>query len=207
MASHRALLAAREARGADERPELHQCLIVGPGCASRARQQASRDAPDLPFSSSRLEVRVWREGAAKDPRDIGIDELGPLLVRERRHGAGGVFADTWQLAQPRGIGRERLVRRGASVRDVTGEAVEVAGARVVAEALPCFADLTRPRAREVGEGREALEEAIVVAEDARDLRLLEHQLRDEDAIRVARLTPGQIAAMRSVPGPQPTAEV
>src|SRR5206468_756599 len=47
---------ARDARRADECPELHERLIVSPRGAAAARQERARDFPDLPFSCRRLEV-------------------------------------------------------------------------------------------------------------------------------------------------------
>ena len=166
LAPHGAFLTSRESSGANERPELHECLIVGPGGATGAWQEATRDAPDLALTGGSLEVGVGRERATEDARDVGVHEFGAPLVRERCHGPGGVVADARQLAQTRGVRRERLVRRSAALGDVAGEAVQVPSARVVTEAVPRFTDLTRSRAREVHKGGEALEEAIVVVENA-----------------------------------------
>src|SRR4029079_16131439 len=140
MASHRTFLASGEAGGAYECPKLHQGLIVRPCRATSAGQEASRDVPDLALPRGSLEIRMRRERATDDPCDIGVDELRAPLVRERGDGSRGVLADAGQLAQAHGVGRQRLVRRGASLRDVASEEMEVAGARVVAESLPCLAN-------------------------------------------------------------------
>ena len=71
--------------------------------------------------------------------------------------------------------------------------MEVPRAGVVAEAIPRLRH-ARGRARATSRERgKALEELAVLVDDARDLRLLEHQLRDENAIRIARPPPWKIA--------------
>ena len=45
-----------------------------------------------------------------------------------------------------------------------------------------------------GEIGEAREETLIVGNDRGDLGLLEHDLRQPDAVRIARILPGQIVA-------------
>lgn len=179
---------------------------MGPRRAASPREKPTRDLPDLPLSRRSLEVGVRREGAAQNAGDVRVDELGPTLIGERRDRAGGVFANTWQLTQSARLGRKRAVRRRPALRHFTREPMEVAGARIVAESFPGLTHLTGARAREVGEVRESIEESAVVIEHAGHLRLLQHQLGDEDAIRIPGPSPREITAVRTIPRAQQAAE-
>ena len=84
--------------------------------------------------------------------------------------------------------------------------MQVAGACVVAKAFPRLGDATRMGARDIGKGGELTEEFTVLGDHSRDLRLLEHQLRHEDAIRIARFSPGQVTSVLPIPCAQPASE-
>jgi hypothetical protein len=61
----------------------------------------------------------------------------------------------------------------------------------------------------VGDARERgefVQEVIVPLEHASDLRLLEHQFRNEDAIRVSRAPPRKVASIGAEPPAQLAAE-
>jgi hypothetical protein len=92
------------------------------------------------------------------------------------------------------------------VYDSLGGGVEITSARVVAETLPGVEDVRFCRGSERGEIREALEPTAVVGDHRRDLCLLQHQLRDEHRVRIARVTPWKIAAMLAIPGNDTAAE-
>src|SRR5262249_27877228 len=55
-------------------------------------------------------------------------------------------------------------------------------------------------------GRVALEPFVVLRQDAVDLRLLQHDLGDEDLVGVPCLSPRQIAPISAVPSQQPSPE-
>src|SRR5688572_5655328 len=84
--------------------------------------------------------------------------------------------------------------------------MKISGARVIAQSLPA---LTHPPRLGFGERLhrwKPSEEPVVEADHARDLRLLQHGLRHEDAIWIARRAPGQVTTMLSEPDPQRPAE-
>src|SRR6185437_430918 len=62
------------------------------------------------------------------------------------------------------------------------------------------------RTRQRRQRREAFQEFAVLEQHARDLRLLEHQLRHQDPIWIARPPPWKIAMVRAIPRPQQTPE-
>ena len=77
--------------------------------------------------------------------------------------------------------------------------MKISRAGVIAEALPrpehvIFASASQRR--KIGETAEPL---IVIRDHGRDLRLLEHELRNEDGVWVASAAPGQIAAVAAKP--------
>jgi hypothetical protein len=84
----------------------------------------------------------------------------------------------------------------------TGSPKAIEAAPVVAEPLPGADDIGRLGRRERFDARPALEPCEVAGHDALDLRLLQHHLRDEDRVRVARPPPGQVAGFPVEPGQQ-----
>ena len=86
------------------------------------------------------------------------------------------------------------------VAHVPGTAVQVAGAVVVPRPDQRGDDVILARVRQGGHVREAGQEGLVVGHDRLHGRLLEHHLRDPDAIRVAVAPPGQLAPVAAVPG-------
>src|SRR5262249_34583555 len=133
-------------------------------------------------------VRVDRENVAAE---------GEVADRGR-----GVRPDSWKLCQ---------VVWPSVRRDDAGGAVKVEAASVVTEPLPLADDVRRRCVRERVDGRPPLKPGEEARDDALDLRLLQHDLGDEDRVRVARLAPGKITALRREPsqkhllhGRQPT---
>ena len=71
--------------------------------------------------------------------------------------------------------------------------VEIAGAIVIAEALPRVQDIVFRCGGERRKIREAAEPLIIIRSDGGDLGLLEHELGDENGVGVVRAAPRQIA--------------
>ena len=192
-------MAMRHSRGADQCAELHERLVVRPSGLAGARQQRLRDCPQHLLPRARLARHVGREHALKHPRDVRVHQLGAALVRERAHRTRGVRADTRQRAQGRRVGRQRASSIASAIRYDPRQCVQVARAGIVAESGPRFRDAAWPCTREVVQRWKGLEECRLLRHHARDLRLLEHQFRHEDAIGIARPAPRQVASMRAKP--------
>jgi hypothetical protein len=75
-------------------------------------------------------------------------------------------------------------------------------APVVAEPLPREDHVGGRRCRKRLDGRPPLEPGEIAGNDALDLGLLQHHLRDEDRVRVACPSPREIATMNVEPGDQ-----
>ena len=160
-----------------------------PHRGTRARQTV---APRSISACAAAPVNVVAR-APLDPLDVDVARAG----RPRRTRSCG--------APPPCTGRRpgaRSGRRASREPRRRCRAVERKRAPVVAEALPLDDDVGRRCGRERLDGRPSLEPALVAWDDAIDLRLLEHHLRDEDRVRVARSAPRQVAAgrARTTPG-------
>src|SRR5689334_3807829 len=80
--------------------------------------------------------------------------------------------------------------------------MQIARAPVVAETAPGAERVGEGRASERAQRGEAPEERAVRRDDPRDLRLLEHDLRDEHRVGIPRMTPRKVAAFAVVPAPE-----
>src|SRR5688500_11247870 len=81
--------------------------------------------------------------------------------------------------------------------------MQVSRSRVVPESGPRLHHASWSRPRDAGEGRKPPQKTVVPLEHARDLSLLQHQLGDENAIRIARVPPGEVAAVGAKPAAKP----
>src|SRR5687768_14370377 len=191
--------AVRDSRRAHQRAQLHDRLIVGPRRAARPREHGFGDGPELFLPPRRLGVRTRRKDAAQHARDIGVHQRGPFLERKRGNCPRGVRTDS----------RERPERRQlvGELANLPGECMEVPDARVVAQSFPRFAHARGRRLGQRIQRRESRQKPIVVVHDTRDLRLLQHGFRDENAIWVPGVSPRQIPSVPSEPRTQRAAEL
>jgi hypothetical protein len=79
------------------------------------------------------------------------------------------------------------------------DGVQPARADVVAERTPRFGHVVFRRRRQRVKARILLQPLVVLGQHAIDLRLLEHDFRDEDVVRIARAAPRKIAAVSPIP--------
>jgi len=77
--------------------------------------------------------------------------------------------------------------------------MQIASSRVIAKSLPRVEDVTLRSPGQGGEICEAAEPFIIIRDNGGNLSLLEHELRNEDGVRIASLAPGQGAAMAAIP--------
>lgn len=181
--------------GADERAEFHQGLIGDPRVGAGAwNQRTGCRLQSTPSGGIVLGSRM--EHAAEDAVHVRVDRRCVPLEGKRGHRAGGVGADTRQ-------GTEGVDTVGECATlladDVTCQAVQVGGPAIVSEASPRLPDRSRPRLGQGLEGGEARKEVMPVSFDPGDLRLLEHDLGDEDPVGIARPTPWQVTAVAAEP--------
>lgn len=183
--------AARLARGAHGRAELHQALVeIARRRVVRQRgHQLAGVTPQRLQPGGRLDVLGQGEHAPEHPGDVAIDERGALAERDRRDRPGGVRPDAGHLAQLRGPPGQRAVPARA---DRLRARPQVARPRVVAEPRPRREHVVERRPRERGHRREPRHPALPVRDHRGDAGLLQHDLADPDRVRIARAAPRQV---------------
>ena len=166
--------------------------------AAALGQQGGGDLPEMRLSrprcrsvaasslGARARARCWHR------RSAPLDRRRSWRPRRRYSGRRRAACAISVASAASGLGNFPAPREPA--------ALEVSRAGVIAEALPRVQDIGRFRARERGEIRKAREPAFVIRQHGRDLRLLEHELGDENGVRIACSPPGQIAPVTAKPG-------
>ena len=86
-----------------------------------------------------------------------------------------------------------------SLHNSPGCATKIAGASVVPEALPRVQYLVFIGASQRAEIGKPAEPLFIIRDYSCDLSLLEHDLGDEDRVRIACTAPGEIAAVTAIP--------
>jgi len=90
--------------------------------------------------------------------------------------------------------------------DYPSGGVEIARPGVVAETFPRFAHARRMGRGQVADRRVCAEKSLVVAADSVHLGLLEHDLRDQNLVRVPRLAPWEVPAVLPEPAQKASLE-
>lgn len=183
--------AARGARRAHRRAELHQSLVQLPRICARREplHQLCREPPDLLRPHRRLHVGIDSEHPREHPRDVAVDQRGALAIRDRRDRPRGVRADAGHLAQ---AARGRRQRAAPPRHHLARPAVQIAGARVVAEPRPVREHVIERRLGERPHRRKPPQPPLPVRDHRRDPRLLQHDLGHPDRVRVPRPPPRQV---------------
>jgi hypothetical protein len=140
------------------------------------------------------EVARQVEFVGQHAANVGVDRGEVGVVREDEHGARGVRTHAGQGAQA-----FEIVRQAVVVWHTFGTTLEAQRAVVVPETEPGRKHVGQRRGREALEGRKTLEEGRVPGDDARYLRLLQHDLAHKDGVGIGGMAPGQVAAVVRVP--------
>lgn len=82
--------------------------------------------------------------------------------------------------------------------DSSGRA-EIARPRIIAETLPGVENVTFGGCGQSGEIGKAPHPLTIIGDDSGDLRLLKHELGDQDRVGIGGTAPGEIAAVFSIP--------
>ena len=191
-AAGRAYRTTRTLRGAgraDRRPEVHQPLDVGRVVAHR--DERLRERPELLLDRALARKPGDQEVAREDALDVAVEDRRARAEREAGDRRRRRSPDA---GQARDVGERFRKLAGMSLDDELRGAVEVAGTRVIAEPAPQAQDLVLARRGEAGDVGKAGAEALVVRDDRRNLRLLQHDLGEPDRVRIARALPGQVVA-------------
>ena len=136
------------------------------------------------------------EDAEQDTRDVGVEDRRALTEGETEHRACRVRANPLERQQGFMVaGQLAAVLRHRFL----GDGVQPARADVVAERPPGLRHIGFVGGRKGFEGRKFSQPLLVFRQDAVHLRLLQHDLGDEDVVRVAGVPPRQVPAVAAVP--------
>jgi hypothetical protein len=119
-----------------------------------------------------------------------------LIERKAGHCVRGVFADAGKLSHLLNFPWEVSA---IWIHNGFGCGVEISRASVITEPLPCPKYLIFRSARQCTEIGKPAQPFVVIRDDGGDLRLLEHELGNEDCVRVARAAPRELAAVTTMP--------
>ena len=199
----RAYVASGGARRADEGPELHRRgvddrgirIVVGQDRRHRSEVALAR----------RAGLRASADRPREDAARVGVDDGMPVAVGEHGDGTGGVVADPGQGQQIVDIARNDAV---VTAVDLDRRAVEPQRASRVAEVRPLRDRCGGRVGGQCGGRRPSGEPRLEVGDDARDGRLLQHELAHERAPRPETgAAPRQIARGPAIPRDERRCEV
>jgi hypothetical protein len=132
--------------------------------------------------------------AGKQSRNVGFNNWNGLIEGECRNRVRSVTPDSGQLADLIDVPWKLPASYCFRGR------MQVAGARVVTEPLPRVQDFRFRGRGQAAEIRKAIQPSIIVRNDGRDLRLLQHHFRNQNRVGITRATPGEVAALPAIPG-------
>ena len=195
VVAHRARVATRPAARAESAAEIHQPLRVRIEIA--ARQQRLGERPERAFDSGQSGPAVDAAPAREHALHVAVEDRGAHAEREHRDRRGRRSTDAGQFRPSvGGLGEPPA----EIVRDDACRRMEVARAGVVAEPAPRGEHIVERRIGQRTHVREPREEALVVRDHRRHLRLLQHDLGQPDAVRIAVALPRKIvAAVHALP--------
>jgi hypothetical protein len=193
---HRTLRSTMAADGADNTsrgpcdahgcPEIHYCLI--PLICLTRRGKPFGQSPDLALWS-RITCRLHRpEDPGKKASHVYINDRCVFPECRRKNRVRGVFSNPWKIDEVvEASGYSPAVSMCHRVR----ETMQPRRAIVVPHSPPRDDNIPLPGRRESSYRGELPQEPRVLFKDATYIRLLEHDLRHEDAVRVGDIAPGE----------------
>ena len=158
---------------------------------SRSRQQRVGDAPQFVLRLRRAWIACDATMAREHALHVAVEDRGAGPERERgdrrrrRAPDPGQRGERFDIAGKRAamLGDNRLRRR-----------MQVMRATVVAQSAPVLEHAIFRSCGQRAHIGECGEKPLVIRDDGRDLRLLQHDLREPDPVRVARVLPRQVVA-------------
>src|SRR5229473_800931 len=198
---HRANIATRLPY-ADGRAEIHQRLRIDANVV--LGKQAFCEPPQLRFDFTLAWPAFDAVAAREHALDVAVKNRGAAAEGERRDRRGGRAPDAGNL-----LGLVCRIRESAAVfgNDFSSGPMQVARAGVVAEAAPEPQHLVLVRRSERLQVGKAGQEALVVGNDRRHLRLLQHHFGEPDAVGIPRALPGKsLAPVTALPGDEKACE-
>jgi len=145
-------------------------------------------------------VRIDRFPQIEKPRQnasgVGLNDWNASIERETGHRMRGVSADAGELLHLVGCPRELST---VSIHNDSRCGVKISRASVIAKTLPRAQHLVFGSPCKRGEIGKRTEPLVIIRDDGRDLRLLEHELGDKYFVRIVGPAPGEMAAVTAIP--------
>jgi hypothetical protein len=139
------------------------------------------------------------EDSLKYSGDIRIDRGYRTFVGKTGDGARSVSADSRQLAE---VSRIFWKHSPVIPHDLLSQPMQVGGPAIIAEPLPALSDREYPSGGQSVDIGIRVQEAVIVGLDPRHLGLLEHELGDQDPIRIASSAPREVPPVLAKPAEQ-----
>jgi hypothetical protein len=190
------------ARRTNQRAEIDKRRIVNAGGIFWNQRPGA--LPQLSPASGSIDWAVKIKQARQNASSVGFDNRNWLIKGERGNGIGRVTTDTGQFTGCREIARKSAFM---AMLDDFRNRMQIAGSRVIAEALPRVEDVTFRSPGQGGEIWEAAEPLIIIRDNGGNLSLLEHELGDEDGVGVPSLAPREETTVCMIPTRQGRAEL
>jgi hypothetical protein len=189
-------------RRTNQRAEIDKRRIVNAG--GIFWNQRAGAIPELFPANGSIDWTVKIKQARQNASSVGFDNWDWLIKGERRDGIGRVTTDTGQFTDCR-----EIARKSASMAMLHGfrNRMQIASPRVIAEALPRAEDVTFRGPGEGGEIGKVAEPLIIIRDNGGNLSLLQHELGNDDGVRVPSLAPGEETTIRMIPTRQGRAEL
>lgn len=200
--AQRAMRTVGPPAGADGGAHIHDGLGVGRDVAPG--QIFFRQPPQFPFDLACARMTPQRVIAHQHAFHVAVQDGVAQAVGEGEDRARRGAADAGQPAQ-----RFEVARPAAMMfqNDPLGAAMQVAGAGVIAQPRPQSQHFIQRCGRQRANIGEPRHETSVVRNDGGHLGLLQHDLRDPDAVGIRGVLPGQVvAAVAAMPAQQTRAE-
>lgn len=200
--SYRTRCTKRSAGNAIAAPQVHQRLVELPDRIAPSRQQPVGKIPNV-FLRGSVRAR-WAKHAGKHAADVRVDGGCTASICKTRNGTRSVSPDTGKLLE-----YDRIVGNLAVVlgNDGSSELEQVRRAAIVAEAVPGLAHTARLRSSQRRDRRKSCQKTAVVIGHSTDLRLLQHELRHQNTVRISRRPPRQVSTFPAKPCKQSSLEL
>ena len=162
----------------------------------RVFHQVGSDRPQA--ISDRLGLRRLFDAkqARQHPGDVAVHDRFGLVERDTADCAAGVATHSRQRQHAGQVTGEAAAKL---IADPLGRLLQVARPRVVAEAFPKFDHRVLVGSSERCDVRQLLHPPLPVRDHSFDLRLLQHDLRHPDGVRIARPPPRQVTGVPGEP--------
>ncbi len=167
--------------------------------AGRARHTCLGELPEMRIGLFFARVGGDAEEAGQHADDIAVENGGGLIESDAGNRAGSVAAYAREREQVAELfGEFAVVLR----EDLLRGPLQIANARVVAEAFPKFVDFVGMGFGQSFNGGQLAHPAFPIGDDGFDLRLLEHDFRHPDGVGIARAPPREVAGIGGEPRKQ-----